>query len=225
MDIVRRDWEFQEDFDSEEEEEWEYRRKQWLKRLANTLAEVMVAHNFMEVPDSRGSSAGTDREDEAEYWEIEELDAEQLSKCLMKEPRRSLPWIEYLAFGMHGRTFTGSDFQKPCDLASMAETFARYVRKCKEGDEKQRKGLKALMKILANDIQECESIEAWLLNSLMLFLGAAEVLRLQEKPARHAAKSVAVFLRNYVATVLLVESVFEGDGKAKTGDEGNDVVF
>lgn len=181
--------------------------------------------------DDNGAAVGTstddaENEDEADkQWEMDALaDAHELSDRLMKEPKRSRSWIKYLGLGVEERTFTGSDFQEPCALAGLAEGFVSYLRKAKVGSKQQRKGLRALMKALGKDIEECESLEDWLVTSLMLFLGAAEVLRLQEKPTRQAAKPVVLFLRNYVASVLLVESVYGGDGKMKTEDEGGYVV-
>ncbi|KAK3490332.1 uncharacterized protein B0T23DRAFT_405197 [Neurospora hispaniola] len=238
LDITRHDWDpQQEDLTSEEESEWDYRHKQWLGHLANAVTMIMISHwtslQDSDSSDSDDNSAalGTstddaENEDEADkQWEMDALqDAHELSDRLMKEPKRSRSWIKYLGLGAEERTFTGSDFQEPCALAGMAEGFVSYLRRDKVGSKQQRQGLKILMKALGEDIEECESLEDWLVTSLMLFLGAAEVLRLQENPTRQAAKPVVLFLRNYVASVLLVESVFGGDGKAKTEDEGEYVV-
>nr|CAD21126.1 hypothetical protein [Neurospora crassa] len=239
LDIIRHDWDpQQEELTSEEESEWERRHKRWLGHLANALTVIMISH-WTSLQDSDSSdgddnsaAVGTstdDAENEDEeadkQWEMDALqDAHELSDRLMKEPKRSRSWIKYLGLGAEERTFTGSDFQEPCALAGMAEGFVSYLRRDKVGSKQQRKGLKVLMKALGEDIEECESLEDWLVTSLMLFLGAAEVLRLQENPTRQAAKPVVLFLRNYVASVLLVESVFGGEGKAKTEDESEFVV-
>ncbi|EGO56975.1 hypothetical protein NEUTE1DRAFT_111357 [Neurospora tetrasperma FGSC 2508] len=224
LDITRHDWDpQQEDLTSEEESEWEHRHKRWLGHLANALTVIMISHwtslqdSDSSDSDDNSAAAGTDNaedEDEAKdkQWEMDALkNAQELGDRLMKEPKRSRSWIKYLGLGVQERTFTGSDFQEPCALAGMAEGFVSYLRKDKVGSKQQRKGLKSLMKALEEDIEECESLEDWLVTSLMLFLGAAEVLRLQENPTRQAAKPVVLFLRNYVASVLLVESVFRGD--------------
>ena len=220
--VVRHNWESPDDLDSNEEEEWECRHKRWLGSLANALMVVMTHHsNSLHDSQDSGDSSGTDSEDEGEQWR--EM-GEKIHERLTTQTKRSYPWIDYLGYDAQKRTFTGSDFHKPGDLAAVAYALAKVMRNGKEREEKQRKRVKSLMGTLGDIIEMCETMEAWLLTSLELFLAGAQILRLAENPTRHIRQLVVQFLRNYVATVLLVESVINGDRKAKTEDVGNNTV-
>lgn len=186
-----------------EEEEWCLVHDQWLKRLASTLAKVMVSHKSIKIPFTNNKDAARN----AAYQGIDKFDAKLIENRLLEETKCRYAWVMYLSLTDKEKIFTASDFQRPDDLAVRARKIGEYVSQTEKGDTERRKALKALMEDLAEAIMECKSTEAWLATSLWLFWGAAEVLQLQESPTEDEVIMASGLLRNYAAAVLLVESV------------------
>jgi len=126
---------------------------------------------------------------------------------------RLRPWIQDVC----STPFSQKDLIEPktlrvmCDaIASLARNIADGVVTGEEGVVGEKKlylSLSRLMLDLGEAIVRCEGIEAFVVTGLFLFLTADQIYeRLPEAEKLLFRHMLVVFLRNYVATVLIVEA-------------------
>ncbi|KAI1322381.1 hypothetical protein F5Y16DRAFT_415990 [Xylariaceae sp. FL0255] len=132
---------------------------------------------------------------------------------------RLKPWVPELQSG----SFTADDLIDPKTLRIMADAVAALATNLAEtannvpessessktliGRRKIFTSLSRLMTDLGEAILRCEGVEAFVVTSLFLFLTAEEIYSHLSKSDKLAIRFVLVlFLKNYVATVLLVEA-------------------
>jgi hypothetical protein len=100
-----------------------------------------------------------------------------------------------------------------CDMISeLAKNAAEDVKADTEAERETLRlaitSLSRLMMDLGEAITRCEGVETFLSTSLFLFWTADEICKYLDEATRAAIRSILVlFLRNYVASVLLIESV------------------
>lgn len=132
-------------------------------------------------------------------------------KAALKDHLR--PWTPELVTG----SFSLHDLVEPktlrvlCDaVAGLAQQLAQQRRKPSEpitGDAKTFMSFSRLMTDLGEAIVRCEGVEAFVVTSLFMFLAAEEIFtHLGPSDQRAISSVVILFLRNYVATALLVEA-------------------
>lgn len=131
---------------------------------------------------------------------------------------RLKPWTPELCPG----PFSAHDLVDPktlrifCDaVAALAKHLAQDPNTEGEGNEPERMtgqrkmfmSLSRLMMDLGEAIMRCEGVEAFLATTLFLFLTSEEIYsHLDESDKRAIRFMLVIFLRNYVAAVLLVEA-------------------
>ncbi|TGO50691.1 hypothetical protein BCON_0178g00170 [Botryotinia convoluta] len=123
-----------------------------------------------------------------------------------------MPWVPQL----YTSSFTENDLIDPKTLRIMCDTVAAVANNLEMpeieaecvGPQKIYKSLTRLMLDLGEAMVRCEGVETYLATSLFLFLAAEEIYSHLKESDQIALRSiVAAFLRNYVASLLLVESI------------------
>ncbi|KAF7920085.1 hypothetical protein BELL_0007g00450 [Botrytis elliptica] len=123
-----------------------------------------------------------------------------------------MPWVPQL----FSSSFTENDLIDPRTLRIMCDAVAAVANNLEMpeieaecvGPQKIYKSLTRLMMDLGEAMIRCEGVETYLATSLFLFLAAEEIYSHLKESDQLALRSiVAMFLRNYVASLLLVESI------------------
>ncbi|KAF7874447.1 uncharacterized protein EAF02_008424 [Botrytis sinoallii] len=123
-----------------------------------------------------------------------------------------MPWVPQL----FSSSFTENDLIDPKTLRIMCNAVAAVANNLEMpeieaecvGPQKIYKSLTRLMMDLGEAIVRCEGVETYLATSLFLFLAAEEIYSHLKESDQLALRSIVVtFLRNYVASLLLVESI------------------
>ncbi|KAH7312836.1 hypothetical protein BKA65DRAFT_573682 [Rhexocercosporidium sp. MPI-PUGE-AT-0058] len=132
---------------------------------------------------------------------------------------RLQPWTSELRSG----SFSAHDLVEPKILRVMCDAIAALAKNLAQGDGSEENmtlervvgqqkifmSLSRLMMDLGEAIVRCKGIEAFVATSLFLFWSSEEIYsHLRESDQLAFRSMLVVFLRNYVATVLLVESSF-----------------
>ncbi|KAI1733756.1 hypothetical protein F4680DRAFT_440679 [Xylaria scruposa] len=132
---------------------------------------------------------------------------------------RLRPWVSELGSGL----FSASDLIKPQTLKIMCDAVAELASNLVqvpapggkgaegpnhlEGQAKIFKSLSRLMMDLGEAIMRCEGVEAFIVTSLFIFLTSEEIYSHLSSSDKAVIRFVIVlFLRNYIAAVLLVEA-------------------
>lgn len=131
---------------------------------------------------------------------------------------RLRPWVSRLLSG----SFTAHDLAEPKTLRIMSDAVASLAEKVAQtfdteieqsdgkarmvGQKKMFMSFSRLMTDLGEAIVRCEGVESFVVTSLFLFLAAQEIYSGLSPSDQQAMNFVlVVFLRNYVATTLVVE--------------------
>lgn len=191
-------------------EDFRVMHNKFAEEVVNELAQFMVSHKPVPVPYANDD----DEARKAAQQAFDSLDATKIVRCVRTEPKSGSSWMDFISCNREHYWEFGSSFRTPRDLVADI----RYIRGWIPQGTEQSKPLMALMDDLAGALDRCELIEAWLSTCLCLWWGAAQIFILREPAVEDYNKKerVAELLRNYVATVLLVESVHEGDRTAAT---------
>ena len=123
-----------------------------------------------------------------------------------------MPWVPQL----YTSSFTENGLIDPKTMRTMCDAVAAVANNLEMpeikaecvGPQKIYKSLTRLMMDLGEATVRCESVETHLATSLFLFLTAEEIYSHLKESDQTALRSiVAAFLKNYVASLLLVESI------------------
>lgn len=123
-----------------------------------------------------------------------------------------MPWVPQL----YTSSFTKNDLIDPETLRTMCDAVAAVANNLEMpeieaecvGPQKIYKSITRLMMDLGEAMARCESVETHLATSLFLFLAVEEIYSHLKESDQIALRSiVAAFLKNYVTSLLLVESI------------------
>ena len=176
--------------------------------LTDELARAMASHKSFPIPYANGD----DEARKAAHQKIHGMNTEDMVTGLRMKPKGPFRWMDFITSNQHGWQFDGSSLLTPKQLVLEIQDVQRFITP----DTSQTKTLGALMDDLAGAVEKCESIEAWLSTCLFIWWGACKIFPLSLPsypgfPVFNWRERVAGLLKNYVATVLLVESVSGGD--------------